>query len=174
MRVISILLIIGHHSSVNFGNIQKAKALPIMGISFTLPFICISSILKGYFYGKENMGPYVISNIIEQTVRLLFIIFMIPKLMIYGIDVAVLGVVLINVISEFASIICLILFIPHKKISVCDLKFDRDIFKDVLKILYAPLWSPVATLSDTNFDITVGIPTDDNVSNNEYTVYPAS
>ena len=107
---------------------------PIMGIAFTLPFICISSILKGYFYGKENMTPYVISNIIEQTVRLLFIIFIIPKLMIYGIHLAVLGVVLINIISEFASIICLILFIPSKKIHIKDLKFDKEIFKDVLNI----------------------------------------
>lgn len=107
---------------------------PIMGISFTLPFICLSSILKGYFYGKEKMGPYVISNIIEQVVRLLFIIFLIPKLLVYGIKIAVLGVVLINIVSEFSSIICLILFIPKKKIRISDLKIDKNIFKDILNI----------------------------------------
>lgn len=107
---------------------------PIMGISFTLPFICLSSILKGYFYGKENMIPYVISNIIEQIVRLLFIIFLIPRLLYYGINVAVLGVVLINVFSEFSSIICLILFMPKRKIYINDLKIDKEIFKDVLNI----------------------------------------
>ena len=107
---------------------------PIMGISFTLPFICISSILKGYFYGKENMFPYVISNILEQIVRLLLIIFMIPKLLVYGVNIAVLGVVLINVISEFSSIVCLILFIPNKKINYSDFKFNKDIFKDVLNV----------------------------------------
>lgn len=107
---------------------------PIMGISFTLPFICLSSILKGYFYGKENMSPYVISNVIEQIVRLLFIIFLIPKLLVFGVDIAVLGVVLINVISEFSSIICLILFLPSKKISIVHFKFDKYIFKDILNI----------------------------------------
>ena len=53
---------------------------PIMSVAFTLPFICISSILKGYFYGNENMGPFVVSNIIEQIVRLLFIIFVIKNM----------------------------------------------------------------------------------------------
>ena len=107
---------------------------PIMAIAFTLPFICISSILKGYFYGNENMGPYVVSNIVEQIVRLLFIIFMIPKMIKYGISVAVTLVVLINIVSEFSSIVCLILFIPNKKISLNDFKLDKVILKDVLNI----------------------------------------
>lgn len=107
---------------------------PIMAIAFTLPFICLSSILKGYFYGNENMSPFVISNIVEQVVRLLFIIFVIPKLMVYGVVTATCGVVLINVISEFSSIVCLILFIPNKKICINDFKFDKVILKDVLNI----------------------------------------
>ena len=108
--------------------------LPIMGIAFTLPFICISSILKGYFYGREKMYPYIISNIIEQIVRLLFIIYLIPKLMFYGIVKAVLGVVIINIFSELSSIICLILFIPNKKINYSNLKVDKEIIKDVLNL----------------------------------------
>jgi len=107
---------------------------PIMAIAFTLPFICISSILKGYFYGNENMIPFVISNIVEQIIRLLFIIFMIPKLMANGVSSVVSFVVLINVFSELASIVCLILFIPNKKISIGDFKFDKKIMKDVLDI----------------------------------------
>ena len=107
---------------------------PIMAISFTLPFICISSILKGYFYGNENMGPFVVSNIVEQIIRLLFIIFVIPKLMKFGVSVAASAVVLINILSEFSSIVCLILFIPNKKISFNDFKYDNVILKDVLDI----------------------------------------
>ena len=107
---------------------------PIMGISFTLPFICISNILKGYFYGKENMMPYVVSNILEQLVRLFLIIFLIPNLLDFGVNIAILGVVLINIISEFSSIICLILFIPDKKINFNDFKFCKETFKDVLNV----------------------------------------
>ena len=108
--------------------------LGIMGIAFTLPFICMSSILKGYFYGKEKMIPYVVSNNFEQIVRLILIIFMIPKLMEYGIKIAVLGVVLINIFSELSSIIILIFFLPRKKINVNDFKFDKEIFKDILNV----------------------------------------
>lgn len=107
---------------------------PIMAIAFTLPFICISSILKGYFYGNENMGTIVASNIVEQIVRLLCIIFIIPKMMPYGVNIATCFVVLINVVSELSSIVCLLFFIPNKKISFDDFKFDKGIFKDVLDV----------------------------------------
>ena len=43
-----------------------------------------------------------------------------------------------------------------------------NVFNAVVNILCAPLWSPIATLSDTSFEITVGIPTDDKVSSSEY------
>ena len=107
---------------------------PIIAISLTLPFICISSILKGYFYGNENMTPFVISNIIEQIIRLLLIIFLIPKLMPLGVKIATAGVVLINILSELSSIICLILFIPNKKININDFKLNKTILKDILNI----------------------------------------
>ena len=110
---------------------------PIMAISFTLPFICLSSILKGYFYGKERMMPYVISNIIEQVVRLLFIIFLIPRLIIYGIRFAVVFVVLINIVSELSSIICLIVFMPKKKVVFNDFKIDNNIFKDIINTSFS-------------------------------------
>ena len=132
--ILMILLIITAPYIAKYLLNEPRAYYPIMGISFTLPFICISNILKGYFYGKENMSPYVISNIVEQSVRLFFIIFMIPKLLVYGINIAVLGVVLINVISEFASIVCLILFIPNKKIEFTDFKSDKLIIKDILNI----------------------------------------
>ena len=80
------------------------------------------------------MFPFVISNILEQIVRLIFIIFVIPRLMNYGLKIAVTFVVLINILSEFTSIVSLILFIPNKKINILDFKFDKIIFKDVLNI----------------------------------------
>ena len=108
--------------------------LGIVGISFTLPFICLSSILKGYFYGHQKMVPYVISNNLEQVIRLLLIILIIPRIIKYSLNVAVLAVVLINILSELSSIICLILFIQNKKINLHDLKLDKDILKDILNI----------------------------------------
>ena len=108
---------------------------PLLSIGLTLPFICISSIIKGYFFGKEQMFPATISNIIEQIVRLLLTIFLIPKLMKYSLEIAISGVVLINIISEFSSIILLIIFIPkNSKLTIKDFKYNKHILKDLLDI----------------------------------------
>ena len=108
---------------------------PIIAIGLTLPFICISSIIKGYYFGKERMFPHTLSNIIEQLTRLLLTITYIPKLLNYGIVYSVTGVVLINIISEFISIIILLLFLPKNEIiTIEDYKIDKIILKDILSI----------------------------------------
>lgn len=108
---------------------------PLIAISLTLPFICISSIIKGYYFGKERMFPHTLSNIIEQLTRLLLTYFYIPNLLFFGLNVAVTGVVLINIISEFVSIIVLLLFLPkNETITKDDFKTDKTILKDVLNI----------------------------------------
>lgn len=107
---------------------------PIVAIGFTLPFICISSLIKGYFFGKEKVFPHTLSNIIEQIVRLLLSIFLVQKIMKYGLVPAVTAVVLINIISEFASIVVLLLFLPKEHIDREDFKTDKVILKDMLNI----------------------------------------
>ncbi len=108
---------------------------PIMAISLTLPFICISGIIKGYFFGKEKMVPHTLSTIVEQLVRLFLTAFYIPKLLSYGLEIAITGVVLINILSEFSSIIVLLLFLPKNiKIKKEDFRQDKQITKDMLNI----------------------------------------
>ena len=108
---------------------------PLISIGLTLPFICLSSILKGYFFGKEHMFPITLSNIIEQLVRLFLTVTIIPKLMTYSLTIAITGVVSINIISEFISIISLILFIPKQhSIKLEDFKYNKNILKDLLNI----------------------------------------
>ena len=86
---------------------------PILAIGMTLPFICLSSILKGYFFGKEKMLEATTSNIFEQIVRLVLTVFFIPLLIKYSLVVAITGVVLINVVSEACSIIILLLLLIY-------------------------------------------------------------
>ncbi len=108
---------------------------PLIAIGFTLPFICISSIIKGYFFGKEQMFPTTLSNITEQVMRLFLTYTVISRLMKYSLTYAVTGVVLINILSEGVSIITLMLFLPKKKkISLKDFHYDKDILKDLLGI----------------------------------------
>ena len=108
---------------------------PLICIGLTLPFICISSIIKGYFFGKEKMFPYTLSNITEQLTRLLLTIFYIPHLLTYNLTIAICGVVLINIASEFISILTLLLFLPKNDIiTKKDFKLDINIAKDMLNI----------------------------------------
>ena len=108
---------------------------PVMAISLTLPFICISNIIKGYFFGKEKMIPYTMSNIIEQIVRLILTITLIPKLMIINLTIAIVGVVLINIVSELSSTITMMLFIPKIiDLKVEDFKYNKGIFREILNV----------------------------------------
>lgn len=108
---------------------------PIMAISLTLPFICISNIIKGYFFGKERMFPYTISNIMEQIVRLILTIILIPRLMSINLTIAIVGVVLINIISELASTITMMFFIPKViDLKVEDFKYNKSIFREILNV----------------------------------------
>lgn len=109
--------------------------LPIICIGFTLPFIGISSITRGYFFGKQKMFPHVVSNVFEQIVRLIIIIIITPKLLTYGIDVAVAGLVIYNVVSELLSIIILYFFLPkHFTLKKEEIIPDKDLLKDVMAI----------------------------------------
>ncbi len=107
---------------------------PLIATSITLPFITISSIIKGYFFGKERVFPNTISNIVEQLARLILTIFLVSKMMKYGLVIAVTSVVLINVISEFSSIVVLLLFLPKEKIDKEDFKVDNSILREMLGI----------------------------------------
>ena len=91
---------------------NKMTYYPLMAIGLTLPFICISSIMKGYFFGLEKMFPTTIANIIEQIVRLILTLTVVKYLMRYSLERAIIGVVLINILSEGASIFVLLAFIP--------------------------------------------------------------
>ncbi len=128
------LIIISPYLSTNLLH-NKDTYFPLISIGITLPFITISSILKGYFFGKERMIPVTISNIIEQLVRLLLIITLIPKLMNKSLTIAITGVVLINTISEFISILSLLIFIPkNTKLKLSDFKYNKEITKNLLNI----------------------------------------
>lgn len=100
-----------------------------------LPFISISSILRGYFFGKQKMFPHIISNITEDLVRLVIITIGIPIFLTKGIEFAVAFIVLSNIFSELTSIFILFFFIPKKfKITKVDLIPQKENIKDVLNV----------------------------------------
>ena len=114
---------------------NKDAYLPILSISLVLPFDSLSSILRGFFFGKEKMFPHIISNLGEQIVRLLLMIFIIPTLLFKGTIITTCGLILINVVSELCSSLVLIFFLPKRfTIKKCDLRPNKGYIKDVLNI----------------------------------------
>lgn len=108
---------------------------PILAIGLVLPFDCLSSILRGYFFGKQRMLPHVLSNITEQIVRLTLIMITIPHLLDKNLVYAVSGLILVNVISELSASIVLFIFLPKRfKLRKKDIKPDPDNLKAVLNI----------------------------------------
>ncbi len=116
--------------------LHEERCAPLlMASSLTFPFVSLSSILKGYFFGKQKMLPNTISNIIEQIIRLLLINIVIPPLIKISITHAVMGLILLSIATETASIITFCIFLPKKfVIKKEDLKPDLSTTKDILSI----------------------------------------
>ncbi len=115
--------------------LKEPKASPIiMAFALTLPFVSISSVLKGYFAGKQNMVPHATSNIIEQIVRLIIILVMLPILKRKSDMLAILGLILLTIISEISSIIVFLFFLPKKINFNTKILPSKKITKDILDI----------------------------------------
>lgn len=93
---------------------NKDIYLSILAMALVIPFTSISSICRSYFFGKEKMFPHIISNIVEDLVRLALMIVGLPLILPLGLKYALLFIILSNIISELSSIVILILFLPKK------------------------------------------------------------
>lgn len=131
--LILIILIISPYLAHNL--LHNANLYyPLIAIGLTLPFITISSIIKGYFFGKEKVFPITLSNIIEQLTRLVLTVTLVSYMLRYSLVTAITTVVLINIISEGLSIVILMLFLPKEKITREDLREDNKLLKEVFDI----------------------------------------
>lgn len=114
---------------------NKDLYISILSMSLVIPFTSISSICRSYFFGKGKMFPHVLSNLIEDIIRLIIIIIGIPIIKQLDTKYIITFLILINIISEIISTIILILFLPKNiKITKEDLKPNKYYIKDSLKI----------------------------------------
>lgn len=134
---IIIMIILLFSSSYISNNLlhDKRTLYAIRSIGFVLPFISISSILRGYFFGKQRMFPHIISNVTEDAVRLITIIIGVPIALKKGIESAVSFIVLSNIVSELSSILVLFFFLPKNfKITKEDISPNKKNIKNILNI----------------------------------------
>ena len=105
--------------------------IPILSTLLSIPFIGISNVLKGYFFGQNKMHVQVISNFLEQVIRIIMFITILPNI---NNDLwTVTFIIGSNLVNEFLSVIILSLFINNKKINTKDIKIDNEIKKEILK-----------------------------------------
>ena len=130
-----ILLILLTRNFLATTLLKEPLASPILlAFALTLPFVSISSVLKGYFAGKQNMVPHATSNIIEQIIRLIIIVIVLPILMEKSVMHAVIGLILLTIISEISSIIVFLFFIPKHIDFKTNLLPSKKHTKDILNI----------------------------------------
>lgn len=114
---------------------EKRSYYAIMAISLVIPFASISGILRSYFFGRERMGPHVISHITEDIVRIIAMVIGVPFFMHKGVEYAVCFVILTNIISEVTSILILFFFLPKNfSLTRSDVKPSKIYLRDCLSI----------------------------------------
>ncbi|MFH5185095.1 stage V sporulation protein B [Paenibacillus sp. TAB 01] len=80
------------------------------------PLVAISSVLKGYFRGKQNMKPIAISDVIENIVQITVIVALVQVLLPYGLEYAAAGAMVCSVIGEGSGLLYLLfMYIVYKK-----------------------------------------------------------
>ncbi|ABS23353.1 stage V sporulation protein B [Bacillus cytotoxicus] len=88
---------------------------PLMAILPVVPVIAVSSVLRGYFQGKQNMKPGAYAQVLEQVVRITIIAICIRLFLPYGVEYAAAGAMLSAVLGEVASLLFLLTLFQHEK-----------------------------------------------------------
>ena len=135
--LVNISLIILMHLASPFiaNNLLREKDAYylLIAMSYTLPFASLACILKGYFYGIQKNVPHVVSNVIEQIIRLTLVIVIMPKLIKISYVHAAVGLILTSFFTELASVITFLSFMNKKDaINLSKIKLDKQISKNIL------------------------------------------
>jgi stage V sporulation protein B len=88
---------------------------PLVAIAPVVPVIAVSSVLRGYFQGRQNMRPAANSQILEQLVRITLIAVMTKAFLPYGIEYAAAAAMVASVIGELVSLVYLMTAFKLKK-----------------------------------------------------------
>lgn len=113
---------------------------PILAMGFILPFISISNIFRSYFFSKERMYPHVISNVLEDVIKLLLILFF-TKYFMHSQEQMLTFILITNIFSELSSIIIFLHCFPNFKITKQDILPNKKNLKAIFNIAIPTLIS---------------------------------
>ena len=130
--IIIIMIFLSKYLAINMLN-NELLIYPLISSSLTLPFITISNILRSYYFAKERIIPHVISNVLEDLIKIILIILFIDKIVSNSV-MTLSFIVLINILSELSSIIIFLSLLKNFNINKNDIKCERKNIKALLKI----------------------------------------
>ena len=135
--IISIILIIILFLTSNLIALSlhnKLLAPTILSISAIIPFVMISSVQRGFLHGKEDMLPASITNVTEEIIKIILILFLLPIAISKGDITSVIFLILFNVVTESSNILFMQKVISKKYISNKKGKVNKKIIKEILSI----------------------------------------
>lgn len=94
--------------AIRFISDQRA-IVPLKILPLALPFIGITSCLRGFFIAKRSATPNALTQILEQAARIIFIVLLVKKVSHFGISASCAAVVLGDVGAEILSTLILYL-----------------------------------------------------------------
>lgn len=95
---------------------DERAILPLKILPLSLPFIGITSCLRGYFIAKRSATPNALTQILEQAARIIFIVLLVKKVSHLGISASCVAVVLGDVGAEILSALVLyLIFLNSQK-----------------------------------------------------------
>ncbi len=113
---------------------------PLVAIAPVVSIVALSSVLRGYFQGLQNMRPSAYSQVIEQIVRICLVAVLTGAFLPYGVEFAAAGAMISVVLGELASLLFMFsMFKMKKRIKIRSgffnyLKGGRGTFNSLMKI----------------------------------------
>ncbi|WP_332694241.1 stage V sporulation protein B [Halalkalibacter lacteus] len=88
---------------------------PLIAIAPIVPIVALSSVMRGYFQGRQNMKPTAYSQVIEQVVRITLVAVLTSAFLPMGVEFAAAGAMISVVIGELASLLYMIFMFKKNK-----------------------------------------------------------
>lgn len=134
ISIILIIILILTSNLIATSLHNRLLAPAILSISVIIPFVMISSVQRGFLHGKEDMLPASITNVTEEIIKIILILFLLPIAISKGDITSVIFLILFNVITETSNILFMQKVISKKYISNKKGKVNKKIIKEILSI----------------------------------------
>lgn len=113
--IFTICMVIATPFIANYLLTDTRTLYPLYAVCPVVPIIALTSVIKGYFQGMQNMKPQSVAIVIEQIVRIIAVFILVSILLPYGIEFAAMGAMISVCIGEVTSLLYLLYMFKRKK-----------------------------------------------------------